>query len=130
MNLPYLLVPSELSDEAAAHIAELLHHLAIAFDNQYFAQIQRHYQRTLPTTRTTAPRRIPTQRRTARALRTPQLAVLNRLPHPPDHRHQRNAGAGAPRNPRFPCSSTKPEQCDQSSLARSEIIRKVPHGFT
>ena len=44
MNLPYLLVPSELSDEAAAHIAELLHHLAIAFDNQYFAQIQRHYQ--------------------------------------------------------------------------------------
>ena len=45
MNLPYLLVPSELSDEAAAHIAELLHHLAIAFDNQYFAQIQRHYQR-------------------------------------------------------------------------------------
>ena len=44
MNLPYLLVPNELSDEAAAHIAELLHDLAIAFDNQYFAQIQRHYQ--------------------------------------------------------------------------------------
>ena len=44
MNLPCLLVPNELSDEAAAHIAELLHDLAIAFDNQYFAQIQRHYQ--------------------------------------------------------------------------------------
>ena len=44
MKLPYLLVPNELSDEAAAHIAELLHDLAIAFDNQYFAQIQRHYQ--------------------------------------------------------------------------------------
>ena len=44
MNLPYLLVPNELSDEAAAHIAELLHDFAIAFDNQYFAQIQRHYQ--------------------------------------------------------------------------------------
>ena len=37
-------MPNELSDEAAAHIAELLHDLAIAFDNQYFAQIQRHYQ--------------------------------------------------------------------------------------
>ena len=44
MNLPCLLVPNELSDEAAAHIAELLHDLAIAFDNQYLAQIQRHYQ--------------------------------------------------------------------------------------
>ena len=54
MNLPCLLVPNELSDEAAAHIAELLHDLAIAFDNQYFAQIQR----PLPKSRTTAPRRI------------------------------------------------------------------------
>ena len=44
MNLPCLLVPNELSNEAAAHIAELLHDLAIAFDNQYFAQIQHHYQ--------------------------------------------------------------------------------------
>ena len=44
MNLPCLLVPNELSDEAAAHIAELLHDLASAFDNQYFAQIRRHYQ--------------------------------------------------------------------------------------
>ena len=85
---------------------------------------------TLPKSRTTPPRRIPTQRRTARTLRTSQLAVLNRLPHPPDHRHQRNAGACAPRNPRCPCSPTKPEQCDKSSLARSEIIRKIPHGFT
>ena len=85
---------------------------------------------TLPKSRTTAPRPIPTQRRTARTLRTSQLAVLNRLPHPPDHRHQRNVGACAPRNPRCPCSPTKPEQCDKSSLARLEIIRKIPHGFT
>ena len=85
---------------------------------------------TLPKSRTTAPRRIPLQRRTARTLRTSQLAILNRLPHPPDHRHQRNVGACAPRNPRCPCSPTNPEQCDQSSLARTEIIRKIPHGFT
>ena len=44
MNLPCLLVPNELSDEAAAHITELLHDPPIAFDNQYFAQIQHHYQ--------------------------------------------------------------------------------------
>ena len=44
MNLPCFLVPSELSDEAAAHIAELLHDLAHHFDSQYFAQIRRHYQ--------------------------------------------------------------------------------------
>ena len=29
MNLPYLLVPHELSDEAAAHVAELLNDLAV-----------------------------------------------------------------------------------------------------
>ena len=43
MNLPDLVVPNELSDEAAAHIAELLLDLAVAFDTQYFAQICRYY---------------------------------------------------------------------------------------
>ena len=56
MNLPCLLVPNELSDEAAAHIAELLHDLAIAFDNQYFAQIQRHYQQLERQLRDQSPR--------------------------------------------------------------------------
>ena len=43
MNLPYLLVPHELSDEAAAQLSELLNDLAVAFDGQYFAQIIRYY---------------------------------------------------------------------------------------
>ena len=43
MNLPYLLVPYELSDEAAAQLSELLNDLAVAFDGQYFAQIRRYY---------------------------------------------------------------------------------------
>ena len=42
-NLPYLLVPYELSDEAAAHVSELLNDLAVAFDGQYFAQVRRYY---------------------------------------------------------------------------------------
>ena len=42
-NLPYLLVPYELSDEAAAHVCELLNDLAVAFDGQYFAQVRRYY---------------------------------------------------------------------------------------
>ena len=42
-NLPYLLVPHELSDEAAAHVSELLNDLAVAFDGQYFAQVRRYY---------------------------------------------------------------------------------------
>ena len=42
-NLPYLLVPYELSDEAAAYVSELLNDLAVAFDGQYFAQVRRYY---------------------------------------------------------------------------------------
>ena len=36
-------MPNEVSDEAAAHIAELLHDLAVAFDTRYFARICRYY---------------------------------------------------------------------------------------
>ena len=43
MNLPYLLVPYELSDEAAAQLSALLNDLAVAFDGQYFAQITRYH---------------------------------------------------------------------------------------
>ena len=43
MNLPYLLVPHELSDEASAQLSELLNDLAVAFDGQYFAQITQYY---------------------------------------------------------------------------------------
>ena len=43
MNLSYLLVHHEISDEAAAHLSELLNDLAFAFDGQYFAQIRRYY---------------------------------------------------------------------------------------
>ena len=43
MNLPYLVVPHEISDEAAVHVCGLLNDLAVAFDSQYFAQICRYY---------------------------------------------------------------------------------------
>ena len=43
MNLAYLLVHHELSDEAAAQLSEFLNDLAFAFDGQYFAQIRRYY---------------------------------------------------------------------------------------
>ena len=43
MNLPYLLVPYELSDEAAAQLSELFNDLALTFDGHYFAQINRYY---------------------------------------------------------------------------------------
>ena len=43
MNLSYLVVPHELSDEAAAHLSETLNDLAVVFDGQYFAQIRRYY---------------------------------------------------------------------------------------
>ena len=36
MNLSYLVVPHELSDEAAAHLSETLNDLAVVFDGQYF----------------------------------------------------------------------------------------------
>lgn len=38
----------ELSDEAAAHIAEFLTQLALCFENTHFSQIQRHYRDARP----------------------------------------------------------------------------------
>ena len=43
MNLSYLVVHHELSDEAAALVSEILNDLAVVFDSQYFAQIRRYY---------------------------------------------------------------------------------------
>ena len=43
MNLPCLLLPYELSDDAAAQLSEFLNDLVFAFDGQYFAQIRRYY---------------------------------------------------------------------------------------
>ena len=43
MNLSSLIVPHELSDEAVAHLCEILNDLAVVFDSQYFAQIRRYY---------------------------------------------------------------------------------------
>ena len=72
-NLPSLLVPYELSDEAAAHVSELLNDLAVAFDGQYFAQIRRYYDE-----RRDIERLLPG--RTTRPLRLRRRRVLN---HPP-----------------------------------------------
>ena len=40
--------PPDLSDEAAYEIAEFLEALSLAFDEHYFAQIQRHYRAINP----------------------------------------------------------------------------------
>ena len=39
MNLSYLIVHHELSDEAAALVSEILNDLAVVFDGQYFAHV-------------------------------------------------------------------------------------------
>ena len=44
MNLTYLLVPHELSDEAAAQLCEFLNDLAFSFECQHLAQTRRYYQ--------------------------------------------------------------------------------------
>ena len=40
--------PPDLSDEATYEIAEFLEALSLAFDERYFAQIQRHYRAINP----------------------------------------------------------------------------------
>ena len=40
--------PPDLSDQAAYEIAEFLEALSLAFDERYFAQIQRHYRAINP----------------------------------------------------------------------------------
>ena len=44
MNLSYLLVPHELSDEAAAQLCEFLNDLAFSFECQHLVQIRRYYE--------------------------------------------------------------------------------------
>ena len=51
MNLTYLVMHHELSDEAAAHLSEIFNDLAVVFDGQYFAQISRYYDERRDTER-------------------------------------------------------------------------------
>ena len=44
MNLSYLIVHHEISDEAAAQLSELLNDLAFAFECQHLVQIRRYYE--------------------------------------------------------------------------------------
>ncbi len=46
LDLDYLLEPffCELSDQAAAQIAEFLTQLALCFENTHLSQIKRHYE--------------------------------------------------------------------------------------
>ena len=123
-NLPYLLVPHELSDEAAAYVSELLNDLAVAFDGQYFAQIRRYYDERRDIERFC-------HRRTTRPVRLRRRRVLN---HPPpalpgvrvrwpihlhhNHRDHRDhcRAAAAPRSEPLPLSSpTMTGQCDKST---------------
>lgn len=45
MNTPGYLLPDNISDEAAAVLCEVLHHLATACDSRYLAQILRYRKR-------------------------------------------------------------------------------------
>ncbi len=49
-DLPPVCLPDDLSDEAAAQIADFLTQLALTFENAHYSQIRRHYeaQRPLP----------------------------------------------------------------------------------
>ena len=38
----YEILPEEVSDEAAAHLAEIFRELALAIEEHYYAQIHRH----------------------------------------------------------------------------------------
>ncbi len=47
MNLNlYEILPEEISDEAAAHVADIFMELALAIENHYYAQIVRHIKDT------------------------------------------------------------------------------------
>lgn len=50
-DLPLVCLPVELSDEAAAQVADFLMQLALGFENTHLSQIKRHYEamRPLPT---------------------------------------------------------------------------------
>lgn len=56
MPLPLDYLRAELSDEAAAEMAEFLMQLALWFENTHFGQIQRHYRSLRP-----APEHNPNQ---------------------------------------------------------------------
>ena len=51
MTMPYLFLPHELTDEAAAYLSELLNDLAVAFDGQSLRSDRPLLRRAQPTTR-------------------------------------------------------------------------------
>jgi hypothetical protein len=42
-NLPLLLIPPDLSDEAASALRDFLYEFTRAFESYYFCQLRRHY---------------------------------------------------------------------------------------
>lgn len=47
-DLPLMCLPVDLSEEAAAQIAEFLTQLALTFENTHYSQIRRHYETQRP----------------------------------------------------------------------------------
>ena len=47
-DLPFVCLPADLSDEAAAQIADYLMEFALWFENSHLSQIRRHYQAMTP----------------------------------------------------------------------------------
>jgi hypothetical protein len=45
-DLPLILLPTDLSDEAAAQLLEFLYELATALENHYTGQLLRYYHRS------------------------------------------------------------------------------------
>ncbi|MGH7261214.1 MAG: hypothetical protein ACREVA_05080 [Burkholderiales bacterium] len=42
-NLPLILIPPDLSDEAASELLDFLYEFARAFESYYFCQLRRHH---------------------------------------------------------------------------------------
>lgn len=56
---PLVVLPTELSDEAAAHFLDFLYETLRAFENTYAEQIQRYHQTPDPRQRDLWPERDP-----------------------------------------------------------------------
>lgn len=45
---PYDLLPEEISDEVAAHLADIFMNLALSIESRYYGQIVRYYKTCVP----------------------------------------------------------------------------------
>jgi len=45
---PYELLPEEISDEVAAHLADIFMNLALSIESRYYGQIVRYYKTCVP----------------------------------------------------------------------------------